>query len=377
MCVIQLHKLFVPLANPETNSDCCLLLQGLPSSPVLLHPHTATTPMAKTAVAAINQLLRDSVNLDGDVVKTARTSRDWLLTQINGWPERDADFPPLYPEINLHYGSFARRTKIRELDDIDLMIGVKGLGTTYTTDADGTVKLKVPDGIALRQLCHDGTDELNSRRVINAFVTRLMEIPQYQNAEIKRNQQAAVLNLSSYTWSFDIVPSFMTEADVFGRTYYVIPDGCGHWMKTDPRIDKDRTDSINKKHGGHLWNVMRLIKFWNKRRSVTTMPSYLIECMVLGFYEDQWTQAAVRPEVEVPRVLRHIALSILGTFEDPKGIQGNINNLSWEDRSEISSKASSHAQSADSALAEQASGDERGAINHWRDVFGTDLPAYG
>lgn len=251
-------------------------------------------------------------------MKAARASRNWLLTQINSWPENDSEFPPLYPDINLHYGSFARRTKVRELDDIDVMIGVKGQGTTYTTDADGTIRLKVPDGIALRGLCHDGTDELNSRKVVNAFVTRLKSIPQYQNAEIKRNQQAAVLNLSSYTWSFDIVPCFITEADLMSRTYYVIPDGHGHWMKTDPRIDKDRVETINKNHGGRLWNVIRLIKFWNKRRSVTTMPPYLLECMILDFYENQWTQASTRPEAEVPRVLRHIALAILGNFEDPK-----------------------------------------------------------
>lgn len=333
--------------------------------------------MAKTAAAAIDQLLRDSINLDGDVVKAARASRDWLLEQINGWSVQDADFPSLYPEINLHYGSFARRTKIRELDDIDLMIGLKGLGTTYTTELGGSIKLKVPDGIALRQLCHNGTDELNSRRVVNAFVSRLKEVPQYQKSEIKRNQQAAVLNLSSYTWSFDIVPSFITSPEWDGRTYYVIPDGSGHWMKTDPRVDKERTDSINKRHEGHLRNVMRLIKFWNKRPSVTTMPSYLIECMVSDYYQNQRNQASVRPEVEVPRVLRHIAVSVLGNFEDPAGIQGNINSLTWEIRSEISSKAASHAQFADAAIYSQAIGDECAAINAWREVFGGGLPAYG
>jgi hypothetical protein len=333
--------------------------------------------MTRTAASAVNQLLQNSINLDGEVVKAARASRDWLLTQIASWPKNDAEFPPLYPGINLPYGSFARRTKIRELDDIDLMIGVKALGTTYTTDADGTVRLKVPDGIALRRLCHDGTDELNSRKVINAFVSQLKLIPQYQNAEIKRNQQAAVLNLSSYTWSFDIVPSFMTEVDLHGRTHYVIPDGNGFWMMTDPRIDNERTETIHKKHGGHLWNVMRLTKFWNKRRSVTTIPSYLLECIVLGLYESRPTQPSVRPEMEVPLVLRHIALSVLDNVEDPKGIQGDINNLSSEARVEISSKALSHAQSAEAAIYEQARGDERAAINHWRDVFGTDLPAYG
>lgn len=333
--------------------------------------------MAKTAAAAIDQLLRDFINLNGEVVEAARASRDWLVRQISGWSEQDSDFPELYPRINLHYGSFARRTKIRELDDIDLMIGLKGLGTTYTTEPGGAIKLKVPDGIALRQFCHDATDELNSRRVVNAFVSRLKEIPQYQNSEIKRNQQAAVLNLSSYTWSFDIVPSFITSPEWDGRTYYVIPDGSGNWMKTDPRKDTERTDSINQRHGGRQWNVIRLIKFWNKRRSVTTMPSYLIECMVWDYYQTQCTEASARPELEVPGVLRHIAASALADLEDPAGIQGNINTLPWAMRSEISSKALSHAQSADAAVHSQASGDERAAINNWREVFGSDLPAYG
>ncbi len=333
--------------------------------------------MARTAVAAIDQLLRDTINLESADVTAARNSRDWLLQQINGWPAKYPDFPPLYPDINRHYGSFARRTKIRELDDIDLMIGLKGMGTTYTTDAGGVVKLQVPDDIALRQLCHDGTNELNSRKVVNAFVARLKEIPQYQSAEIKRNEAAAVLNLSSYTWSFDIVPSFMTSAEWDGRTYYIIPDGRGHWMKTDPRIDRERTERINKQHGGNLWNVMRLIKFWNKRRSVTTMQSYLLECIVLGFYESQWNQASARPEVEVPRVLRHISHTVLANFDDPKNIQGNINGLSWEERERISSTASSHAKDGDAALNEQAKGNEQAAIRLWREVFGTDLPAYG
>jgi len=333
--------------------------------------------MPTTVVAAIDQLLRDSINLEPDVVKSARASRDWLLEQINAWPEKADEFPPLYQAINLHYGSFARGTKIRPLDDIDLLIGLKGLGTTYTTEAGGTVKLKVPKGIALRQLCHDETDELNSRRVINTFVTRLKHVPQYQNSEIKRNRVAAVLNLSSYPWSFDIVPSFMTEPETDGRTYYIIPDGNGHWMKTDPRIDAQRTASINAVHGGHLWNVMRLIKFWNKRRSVRTMPSYLLECIVLELYERQSSQALARPEMEIPRLLRHISLTIFGNFEDPKRIQGNINFLSSDERKEISSKASDHARFAQGALDAQARGEEREAIGYWREVWGTDLPAYG
>jgi hypothetical protein len=338
--------------------------------------HSFQTTMAKTVAAAINQLLQESVNLDSTVVKSARDSRDWLLDQIKAIPAKDQAFPPLYLERNLHYGSFARRTKIRELDDIDLIVCIKALGTTYS-EAGSTVTLHVPDGIALRSFCHDGTNYLNSRRVINAFVGGLAAIPQYKSAEIKRNGSAAVLDLVSYAWSFDIVPGFFTTPEWNGRSYYLIPDGYGQWMKTDPRIDDQRTTMINSRHGGHLWNVMRLIKFWNKRRSVKTMRSYLLECMVLGFYEAQWVQASARPEMEIARVLRHISERIMTDFNDPKGIQGNINSLTWEERSQISTKAFMHARVAEAAIDNEAGGDQRAAINRWREVLGTDLPAYG
>ncbi len=41
-----------------------------------------------------------------------------------------------YPGIHIAFGSFARRTKIRPLDDIDLMFGLTGQGATYTILSD-------------------------------------------------------------------------------------------------------------------------------------------------------------------------------------------------------------------------------------------------
>ena len=333
--------------------------------------------MAKTAVAAIDQLFRESINLDGDDVIAARRSRDWLLKQVARWPNEDSSFPPLYPDIHRHYGSFARRTKIRELDDIDLMIGLMGLGTVYTDVGDGTLRLTVPEGIALRALCHDGSNYLNSRRVVNAFVHQLGSVPQYQHAEVKRNQQAATLKLASSPWSFDIVPSFLTAPDVDGNTYYVIPDGEGNWMRTDPRVDANRLDVAKSVFGGEILNVVRLIKFWNKRRSVMTMHSYLIECMVLDFYECRRSKVSARPEREVEGVFRHIASAVLAEVDDPKRIQGDLNQLTPEARRAISTKATEHANAACQAVFAQNAGDEKAAIDQWRTVFGTDLPSFG
>src|SRR5690349_10837630 len=78
--------------------------------------------MGRTVIAAFNDFQKNIVNLDSGITSIARRSRDWLLEQISEFPNRDSTFPKLYEEKNIFFGSFARRTKIRELDDIDLMV---------------------------------------------------------------------------------------------------------------------------------------------------------------------------------------------------------------------------------------------------------------
>ncbi|MHC5932041.1 hypothetical protein, partial [Nostoc sp.] len=80
--------------------------------------------MVKTVNEAFEIFLRDYVNLDPDKTKLARSSRDWLLSQIHLFPGKDISFPKLYSEKDIFFGSFARRTKKRELDDVDMMIAL-------------------------------------------------------------------------------------------------------------------------------------------------------------------------------------------------------------------------------------------------------------
>ncbi len=333
--------------------------------------------MATTVNIAFAEFLRDHVNLSSSVVKNARGSRDWLLEQIHLLPSRHSDFPVLYSDVDIHYGSFARRTKIRPLDDLDMIVGISALGTTYF-DYGGTVKLLVPDGIALRRLCHDGTALLNSRRVINKFVKHLEDVPQYEKSEIKRNESAAVLRLRSHDWNFDIVPCFFTTPEYDGRTYYIIPDGNGHWMKTDPRIDQERTTTLNQAHDGNILNVVRAIKYWNRQAGMPTIRSYLFESIILDHYERLiYGKASSYVDIEVEPVLTHIATAILSSVQDPKRIQGDINDLAWSERVAISSSAREHAEKASRARAAENAGDHKSSINIWREIFGSNFPTYG
>jgi len=231
--------------------------------------------MAKTVNEAFNKFLTDTVNLDPDKTKKARGSRDRLVGQIETFPEGDSKFPSIYSEKNILFGSFSRRTKKRPLDDIDIMICMKADGCTYNELPD-KIEITAPDAATrFKDYVNEGTSILNSRKVINAFIAKLVGVPQYKKAEIKRNLEAATLNLESYDWVFDIVPCFFTKEDAYNRTYYIIPDGSGNWKKTDPRIDSERITKINQAHEGNILNVIRAVNIGTAEQQC---PQWVLIC---------------------------------------------------------------------------------------------------
>ena len=89
--------------------------------------------MASTINTAFNEFMRDTVNLSASKVASARLSRDWLFDQIQKFPDSDSKFPTLktkYSGAHIAFGSFARKTKTRPLDDIDIMVCMNADGCT-------------------------------------------------------------------------------------------------------------------------------------------------------------------------------------------------------------------------------------------------------
>jgi hypothetical protein len=154
--------------------------------------------MAKTVVAAFSEFNRDFVNLDTERTKKANSSRDWLIGQLKSLPGKIDDFPDLYEGMSVKFGSFARKTKIRELDDIDLILAFTAAGSTYSTHIYGqSYTLSAPESATkLRKLCNDD-NTINSIKVVNKIVSSLDQIEHYKSAETHRRQEAATLKLNS------------------------------------------------------------------------------------------------------------------------------------------------------------------------------------
>ena len=329
--------------------------------------------MAKSVNQAFEEFNKDVVNLIKENTDNARSSRDWLISQLLAFPENIANFPDDYEEKHIKFGSFARNTKIRPLDDIDLMYCLKGGNAYYKVDDyDNNIFYIHTENATdnLKKLSNENYT-LNSIKVVNKLVSALESVSQYSNAEIKRNQEAAVLNLVSYSWSYDIVPCFYTV-----NNFYLIPDGYGNWKASNPIIDQDNIKQTNQSYGGKVYQLVRTLKYWNANFLSPKLRSYLFEILVLNFVKSKVSQNNYN-DINIKDFFYYLYLNILYDVQDPKGIQGNINNLTREQRERISNKAKSCYDLAVIAIDfEIEKNDQEKAIEQWKLIFGDKFPSY-
>lgn len=333
--------------------------------------------MANTVNKAFEEFMKESVNLDSGVVSAARKSRDNLLDNISELSEEDGFFT-LCSDFNEHFGSFARRTKCRELDDIDLMIGISGNGATYNgADPWNNIRIYASSNDSAQKDCSRDDGTLNSTKVLNKFKKVLEGVREYSRSELHRNGEAVVLNLTSKDWSFDIVPCFRTKEDDNGQDYYLIPNGSGNWKKTDPRKDREYVSSVNKDNGGKVLELVRLAKRWNQCTNTIFVPSYVLETLVVNYCKSQTDEMNSKIGDKFKDTLLYIYKNIGGSIYDMKGIQGDINSLTLSDRMAFANKVWKDYCKAVSAIDyETTQKDMENSISKWGEIFGSDFPEY-
>lgn len=333
--------------------------------------------MAKTISEAFSEFMQNSVDLDPKDVVTARYSRDNLLENIGELDCRG--FFRLYPDVNIQFGSFARKTKKRPLDDIDLMIGIAAdNGKYYAEDPWNDIRIKASPTNFAQQVClNDDGVTLNSTKVLNLFKSKLENIRDYSRSEIHKNGEAVTLNLKTRDWAFDIVPCFFTEQDEDngGRTYYLIPNGQGGWQKTDPRIDRDYIGFINRKYKGAALPLIRLCKKWNEVKQVKTLPSYLLETIIVDYFKSS-PKLYGYFDLDFWNILAFLQTRITSPVYDIKGIQGDLSRTvnTW-DRAKIAWRAKTDCEKIQAVLSNHSTQEE--CINLWREIFGQEFPTYG
>lgn len=327
--------------------------------------------MANTVSTALDGFNNDIVNLDPDRTSKANSSRDWLYGQLNNLEGKvSLDFPFKYQDKHIKYGSFARKTKIRELDDVDIMFCLTADGATYLKNYE-TYTIHTPNaGNRLKYLSDN--DILNSRKVVNKFKLSLAQIEHYKSADLHSRGEAATLSLQSYEWVFDIVPCFYTDTNL-----YLIPDGNGNWKSTDPRIDQNIITTANQKYSGRVLQLIRTLKYWNRHNSTHTITSYLFEQIVINFINSRF-ELSQWIDFDIRDFFNYLSTNIYNTVTDPKGIQGDLNKLTYEEKKAISEKSTwAYNKAREATDAETQEANQEKAINKWREIFGAKFPTYG
>ncbi|WP_252150562.1 MULTISPECIES: hypothetical protein [Acinetobacter] len=86
------------------------------------------------------------------------------------------------------------------------------------------------------------------------------------------------------------------------------------------------------------------MKYWRQEKRVN-IGSYLLEAMILYYYESQSNNTCLEyVDLELEKIFRYLANSILYIVADPKNIQNNINDLDLLSRSLLSEKFKTFAQ---------------------------------
>lgn len=347
--------------------------------------------MASNVNSAFREFLTNTVNIPKTQSDNAKRSRNFLIEQINNIGKSNS-FVNVASQYNCYFGSFSRKTKICELDDIDIIIGLNGNGLEIVGNEWDNITLKVKDtnnkiliGLSDKFSGYYEPDKyyLNSNQIKNRLVSGLKNVDQYENAIIHARGEAVTLKLKSYSWNFDIVPAFYYGGDKYSKPYYLIPNGFGKWKKTNPKIEQDRISTLNQKFNGVVLETVRLVKYWNRRGMMPNITSYVLETMVLDYFDQARHNVSNSdgdydyPDMHFMQALQYIGSHIYYNVQDSKGIQGNINNLSYDQKTKISTRANSDYIKAKNAVnAEISEKNAKKSIQIWRDLFGEDFPKY-
>ena len=333
--------------------------------------------MANTVWGAFDAFRKNTVDLDASVTQRARSSRNFLTDQLGKISREDTLFPKLQ-EKYIPFGSFARRTKIRPLDDVDMLVLLVGSGTTAkrTSDSPYTYWLHIDSSSAPLARFPDEYGYVNSTKILNKIRSSLYNINQYRQAGIKKTMQAVTLDLLSYSWTFDIVPAVPINDGLGGTAYYLIPNGYGDWIATDPRIDDTNTTTRNRQHSGNFLPTMRLLKYWNNRQHKPRLGSYYFETLALKVF------ASAPLITSFPQALKYFfdycPIYLQGTCPDPKNLGPALDaHVDWSMKQKVVAALNDAATHAGYALTYEQLSNHSDAIYWWGKVFGSEFPTYG
>lgn len=145
---------------------------------------------ASTVKAAFKKFQSYIVDLEQTTTEIGRASQEYLFEQVKKLSKNHSNFPRLKGNY-IPFGSFARKTKIHPLDDIDLLLLLNGRGISvelsyrqkasgYGVNMTAVCRVKITDIRSPLLSFADNKGYVNSIKILNRIKYHLASVPNYQ-----------------------------------------------------------------------------------------------------------------------------------------------------------------------------------------------------
>lgn len=238
-------------------------------------------------------------------------------------------------------GSYDRHTKIKPLTDVDIfaIIDSKGAQSGYRQHGPGAI--------------------------VNALAEELDA--HFKHVEADGPAVRVSVSDDDGQASFELVPAFENSHGDFD-----VPDpGRGRWIRSDPAAHASLTARKNADCAQKWVPFVKMAKGWNHEVGSVVPQSFLIEVMALdlvrtpfGRYQDEFASF-------VGNLVDHAG----GPWPDPANVGPNVDELvTAGDREAIKAAAAAALEIAEEAIFLEDEGEERPAVEKWRELFGNRMP---
>lgn len=250
---------------------------------------------SRSVNTAFRKFLDSEINIANGIRSQASDSQNHLREFLEDETKGDVTFPRVLSikDDDFLGGSFARYTKIRPLDDIDIYFPLDGFNLVYQRDGYRLPYTVVSDGVL------SSNPLLNSRWMDGRFISSSNLVTEfarvlkrhYPDTKVKPDGQSVAIRMTQGETSdekglgYDIVPCFsMSPDNTSEQSFYLMPNGTGNWIHTNPKIDAEIAEKLHSANSKTYRKVVKLIKYWNKEKFKSTLPSYYIELAIAKIY---------------------------------------------------------------------------------------------
>ena len=342
---------------------------------------------SRSPCKAFEQLLESAINISDGIRSTASDSHNHLREFLEGENKRDTTFPRVLSirDDDFLGGSFARHTKIWPLDDIDIYFPLDGFNLIYMNNGCRLPYTVISDGVL------SSNPLLNSRWMVGSYISSAKLVAEfasvlkrhYPDTKVKPDGQSVVIRMTQGETSdeeglgYDIVPCFSLQPDNNAESpFYLMPDGKDNWMRTNPRIDTEVAEKLHAANNKTYRKVVKIVKYWNKEKFNSILPSYYIELAIAKGYIQK------NKEGETINSLSYgVAVGFWALNEAVKvGGQDSFLQLApkvYPGQLEAGHKLVIGAAQSVSLQAWNAekTGNQDQALTHWKKIFGTTFGA--